>query len=260
VDLTLASTIELNNGLQMPRFGLGVYQTPDGEPTVSAVTSALEAGYRHIDTAKMYRNEVSVGRAVRDAGVPREQIWVTTKLWPLDFSRVESAFSESLQRLGLDYVDLYLVHFPLPGRTGHIWRAMEQIAQGGRARAIGVSNYSARRLAAALPHTTVAPAVNQVRCSPFKYSRELYELCQRKHVAYEAYSPLHRGKGLDNVILTDIAHQYTKTSAQGLLRWALQKNMVVIPKSVQRERIIANADVFDFALSDADMARLEMLS
>lgn len=260
MEFTLGSTVALNNGTKMPRLGLGVYQTPNGTPTVDAVTWALEAGYRHIDTARIYRNEESVGKAVRDSHIPREQIWVTTKLLPTDFWRVESAFDLSLTRLGLEYVDLYLVHFPLPGRTGYIWRKMEAIAKSGRARAIGISNFNERRMRSVLRRAEVPPAVNQVNCSVFKYSRGLHDLCTKENVVYEAYSPLHRGKGLDNATLVDVAQRHSKTTAQVLLRWALQKNMVIIPKSVRRERIVENADIYDFEISEDDMERLESIS
>lgn len=258
MDLSLASTITLNNGTEMPRMGIGVYQVPDGEPTQHAVTAALAAGYRHVDTAKLYRNEVSVGRAIRDSGVPREDVWVTTKLWPSDLFHVVAACDASLARLGLEYVDLYLVHFPLPGFVSSIWRQMETVATSGRARAVGVSNHRVGHLAR-LATADVPPAVNQVRASVFGYRHDVYNRCRAQHVVFEAYSPLRRGR-VDDPIVAEVAAAHGKSAAQVLLRWALQKDMVVIPKSSHEERIKENADVYDFALDDAEMQRLDGLS
>jgi methylglyoxal/glyoxal reductase len=259
VPLTIDSTITLNNGVEMPRMGLGVYQVPEGDVTERAVTSALAAGYRHIDTARIYRNEVSVGRAIHASGVPREDVWVTTKLWPLDFFRVGAACDASLRRLGLDYVDLYLVHFPIPGLVASTWRSMEAIATSGRARAIGVSNFNATRLAR-LANTDVPPSVNQVKASVFGYRHEVYDRCREQNVAFEAYSPLHRGKGLGNATVIGVAASHSKSPAQVLLRWGLQKDMIVIPKSSNELRIVENAAVYDFELTDAEMQELDALS
>jgi diketogulonate reductase-like aldo/keto reductase len=260
MDLTLGSTIRLNNGAEMPRLGLGVYQVPEGAITETVVAWALADGYRHIDTAELYRNEASVGLAVRESGIPRGDIWVTTKLWPTDFLHVQSAFDLSMTRLGLEYVDLYLIHFPVPGLIGRVWKAMESIAASGRARAIGVSNFRARQLAYLLQHSTIPPSVNQVRASVFAYNHKVYELCQAENVAFEAYSPLRRGKDHDHPVVTRAAAGYDKSPAQVMLRWALQKNMVVIPKSQHEARIAQNADIFDFAISDADMGLLDALA
>jgi diketogulonate reductase-like aldo/keto reductase len=260
MELTLGSKILLNNAAEMPRLGLGVYQVPDGAITESVVTWALADGYRHVDTAKLYRNEASVGRAVRESAIPREDIWVTTKLWPTDLLHVQSAFDQSLKRLGLEYVDLYLIHFPVPGLIRRVWKSMESIASSGRTRAIGVSNFSAGQLTMLLKHSTIPPSVNQVRASVFGYNKRVYELCQSENVAFEAYSPLRRGKQHDHPTVAEIAGRYDKSPAQVLLRWALQKNMVVIPKSQHEARIAQNANVFDFAISDADMAVLDSLS
>ncbi|HLK44620.1 MAG TPA: aldo/keto reductase [Acidimicrobiales bacterium] len=259
MDLSITSTIELRNGTAMPRLGLGVYQVPSGAQTEIAVTWALADGYRHVDTARIYGNEASVGTAIRDSGVPRDEVWVTTKLWPTDLN-VQRAFDRSLGRLGLDYVDLYLVHFPFPGRIRATWRSMEAIAATGLARAIGVSNFTRRQLEGLLRHASVPPSVNQVRASVFGYSKPVYELCQREHVAFEAYSPLHRGKGLDHPTLASVAARHSKSPAQVLLRWGLQKNMVVIPKSVREARIAQNAELYDFVLSEEDMVALDALS
>ncbi len=260
MDLKIDSTITLNNKTKMPRLGFGVYEIPDGSATVEAVNWALEAGYRHIDTAKFYKNEASVGKAVRESGISREKIWVTTKLFPTDFFHVEQAFEASLNKLGLDYVDLYLVHFPIPGTTRKVWAKMEAIYKTGKARAIGVSNYNSHQLLDTLSIATIPPSVNQKRCSAFGYDKKAYELCQRENIIFEAYSPLTRGKRLSDVAVAKIAEHYDKSNAQILLRWALQMNMVIIPKSQHQNRIVENADIFDFEISKLDMQFLEGLS
>jgi len=258
--LRIDSTITLNNKTKMPRFGLGVYQIPPGQETSDAVSMALAAGYRHIDTAKYYRNEISVGEAIRASGIPREKLWVTTKLFPTDFLHVEKAFETSFAKLDIGYIDLYLVHFPVPGALKPIWKKMEAIYKTGKVKAIGVSNYSTDQLRATLDFATVAPSVNQVRCSVFDYDHEVYELCQQANIAFEAYSPLTQGTLLDNPDIAKIAAHYKKTNAQILLRWTLQKNMIVIPKSAHKERIEENANIFDFEISPEDMQFLDSLS
>jgi diketogulonate reductase-like aldo/keto reductase len=258
--LGMDSTITLNNGTKMPRLGLGVWQIADGQPTVQAVQWALDAGYRHVDTAKIYKNEASVGRAMQASKITRDKIWITTKLWPADFIHAQKAFTLSLERLGLDYVDLYLVHWPVPGAEKRIWKAMEKIYEGGRAKAIGVSNYSVHQLENVLASANVPPAVNQVKCSPFDFDKELYDACQKHHVAFEAYSPLTRGQQFGDQTLNEIAKKHAKSPAQILIRWALQKDMIVIPKSAQQEHIKQNANVFDFELSASEMDQLDNLS
>jgi diketogulonate reductase-like aldo/keto reductase len=259
MELTIASTVTLNNGVEMPRLGLGVYQVPDGDPTERAVAAARATGYPPNDTPQQYRNEASVGRAVRASGIDRADVWVTTKLWPSDFLRVRGAFDASLGRLGLDYVDLYLVHFPVPGTIGSVWRQMEAIADSGLARAVGVSNFSSRQLGALLRTARIPPAVNQVRASVFGYRHAVYDVCQREQVAFEAYSPLRRGR-LDDPTVAAIAQRYGRTPAQVVLRWGLQKGMVVIPKSARAERIAENAALYDFSISDSDLEALDALS
>ena len=244
----------------MPRLGLGVYGIAPGQATVGAVSWALQAGDRHIDTAKFYRNEISVGKAIRDSGLDRHKIWVTTKLFPSDYFRAEKAFETSLSKLGLDYIDLYLVHFPIPGMTKCVWKKMEAIYRSGSVKAIGVSNYNAQQLQSILDIATISPSVNQMRCSVFGYDKPVYELCQQQNVVFEAYSPLTRGKQLNNAGLADIAQQYHKSTAQVLLRWALQKNMVIIPKSQHQKRIVENANIFDFVINDSDMKKLDTFS
>ena len=244
----------------MPRLGLGVYGVPTGQATVEVVSWALQAGYRHIDTARFYRNEVSVGKAISESGIARDKIWVTTKLFPSDYFRAGKAFETSLNKLGLDYIDLYLVHFPIPGTIKHVWKKMEAIYKSGKVKAIGVSNYNYSQLQATLDIASIPPSVNQMRCSVFGYNKQVYELCQAQNVAFEAYSPLTRGKQLNNAQIAQIAEQYSKSPAQILLRWALQKNMIIIPKSQHQKRIVENANIFNFAISDSDMQTLDKFS
>lgn len=260
MDMKIEATMTLNNQSKMPRLGLGVYGIPSGQATVEVVSWALQAGYRHIDTAKFYRNEISVGKAIRGSGIARDKIWVTTKLFPTDYFRAGKAFEASLSKLDLEYIDLYLVHFPIPGTLKVVWKQMEAIYKSGRVRAIGVSNYNVRQLQATLDIASVAPSVNQMRCSVFGYDKVVYKLCQQQNVAFEAYSPLTRGKQLNNKELAQIAENYNRSPAQVLLRWALQKNMIIIPKSQHQKRIIDNANIFDFAISDSDMQTLETFS
>ena len=257
---SIGDTLELSNGTRIPRLGLGVWQIPDGPPTERAVAWALEAGSRHIDTAKLYRNEASVGRAVRASGLAREDVFVTTKLFATDQLRAPKAFEDSMARLGLDYVDLYLVHSPVPGLLKRTWRAMEAIYAGGRARAIGVSNYSIAQLAATLQLASVPPAVNQVKCSPFSFDRRRYEHCRANGVCFEAYSPLTRGRRLGDEQVSAMAARYGASAAQLLIAWALQHDMVVIPKSAHRGRIEENAGAVKLTISGEDMDRLDALS
>ncbi len=259
-NLSIDSKITLNNDAKMPRLGLGVYQIPPGKSTEQAVTWALHAGYRHIDTAKYYRNEQSVGKAIRASKIPRKDVWVTTKLWLTDQIGTEKAFETSLSKLGLDYTDLYLVHFPVPGLVKRTWKTMEKLYEGGKCKAIGVSNHNVAQMKDIMSVANVPIMVNQVRCSPFHFDREIYDFCQKEGIAFEAYSPLTQGKQLGNAFVQQIANHYGKTPAQILIRWALQKNMIVIPKSAHQERIVENADVYDFELSPRDMKVLDGLS
>ncbi len=253
------STIPLNNGTAIPVLGLGVWEIPDGAPTIDAVSWAFEAGYRHVDTAKFYGNESGVGEAVRRSGLAREQIWITTKLWPTDQLNVRRAFDATLARLGLEYIDLYLVHWATPGLVTRTWKAMEALVGDGRCRTIGVSNHSVGQLADILRAARVRPAVNQVRVSPFGWDAKLLEYCAREHIVVEAYSPLTRGHRLDDQRVATLAGAYGKTPAQILVRWALQKGTVPLPKSSQRNHVRENAEVFDFELSAEDMAVLDGL-
>jgi len=238
----------------IPMIGLGVWQVPDGPECVNAVRWALELGYRHIDTAQAYGNEASVGQALRESGVAREEIFLTTKFYPA--RRDPAAELEgSLRRLGVDQVDLYIVHWPAGGPTW-AWPGMQQARERGHARAIGVSNFSAAELDAVIDAGDVAPAANQVQFSPFKYRRRLLEHCRERGVVLEAYSPLGTGRHLSNQTVREVAERAGRTPAQVLLRWAIQLDLPVIPKSTHRERIEENAQVFDFTLSDEDVQTL----
>ena len=247
----------LNNGVEMPIFGLGVYKSADGEETYNAVRWALDAGYRHIDTAAMYGNEASVGRAIRDSGIAREDIFVTTKLWNTEIREhnEENALKASLEKLGMDYVDLYLIHWPVREEQGYIraWKKLEQFNKQGLCRAIGVSNYNIHHLEDVLKVADIVPALDQVECHPYLAQKDLAAYCEKNNIALGPWSPLGRGRLLDDPVLVALAEKYGKTTAQVVLRWDIQRGFVNIPKSVHKERIESNAQVFDFALTDEDM-------
>jgi len=247
----------LADGNHVPVLGLGVWQVPDGTECVNAVRSALELGYRHIDTAQAYGNEESVGRALRDSGVPREQVFITTKFFPGRKDPVAEA-EQSLRRLGIDQVDLYLVHWPQGGPTW-AWPGMERARELGYARSVGVSNFSVSDLEKVMDAATVAPAVNQVQFSPFKYRRALLAACQQRGVALEAYSPLGTGRNLSSERVNQVARRAARSPAQVLLRWCIQHELSVITKSTSRGRIAENAQIFDFVLSAEEMSELDAL-
>ncbi len=261
-NLNIQSTVKLNNDVRMPILGLGVYQSPPGRVTRNAVNFALRVGYRHVDTARIYGNEADVGEAVRESGVPRGDLLVTTKLWNSDqgYDSTLRAFEGSLKRLGLDYLDLYLVHFPVPDVRKESWSAMETLLKKGRCRAIGVSNFTIRHLEELIEESHVIPSVNQVEFHPFLYQKELLKYCQRKGIQVEAYSPLARGERLKHPRIISLATRYSKTPAQLMIRWGIQHGLVVIPKSTREERIRENSQVFDFDISDDDMRSLDSLN
>jgi diketogulonate reductase-like aldo/keto reductase len=261
VALTINSTRKLNSGTEIPVLGLGVFQTPRGKVTQEAVKFALKVGYRHIDTASFYGNEEDVGRGVRDSGVPREQVFVTTKLWNSDqgYDSALSACDASLHKLGLGYIDLYLIHWPVPELRDESWRALVELQRRGSCRAIGVSNYTVKHLQELLGSSDVTPAVNQVEFNPFLYQKELLRFCDGKGIQLEAYSPLTRGHKLDHPVVLEVARRCSKSPAQVMIRWGLQRGLVVIPKSTRPERIRENSEVFDFEISSADMSRLDSL-
>ena len=281
MDLTIENKLALNDGQLIPQLGLGVWQTRAGATCEAAVLAALEAGYRHIDTAAMYGNEESVGAAVRMSGIPRQQIFITTKLWNSDHGNPPRALDTSLRKLKLDYVDLYLIHYPVRERR-QSWRALEALRAAGKARSIGVSNFTISHLTELLAETNTVPAVNQVEFHPYLFQRDLLDFCVGRNIVLEAYSPLTKGERLKDPKLVAIAKKYstvgakpatsqsrlplvdrfprrseTKSTAQILIRWALQHGLVVIPKSANRQRIIENANVYDFEISPEDMQRLD---
>jgi diketogulonate reductase-like aldo/keto reductase len=247
----------LADGHQIPVLGLGVWQVPDGPVCVNAVRWALDLGYRHIDTAQVYGNEASVGRALRESGVPRDEVFITTKFHPGRPDPVAEA-EQSLRRLGVDQVDLYLVHWPQGGPV-RAWPGMERSRERGLARSIGVSNFGAGDLAAVMAAGTIPPAVNQVEVSPMSYRRALLDACRQRGVLVESYSSLGTGRHLADGTVRRVAQRVDRTPAQVLLRWCLQRDLVVLPKSVHRERIAENAQIFDFTLAPDDMAELDAL-
>lgn len=252
--------VTLNDGRMMPRYGLGVWQA-DGRDCTRAVQTALGFGYRLIDTASVYGNEREVGEGVRAAALPREEVFITTKVWNTDqgFDSTLRACGASLARLGMDYVDLYLIHWPSPRHRKETWKALLELQKEGKARSIGVSNYTIRHLEELQADSPVVPAVNQVEFSPFLYQKELLAYCAKHKIQLEGYSPLARARRFRDPVLVELASKYGRTPAQIMLRWALQHEIVVIPKSVRAERIRENGQVFDFQISAKDMGRLDGL-
>jgi len=256
-------TVRFNNGVEIPQLGFGVFQVPPDE-VVEPVRTAIESGYRLIDTAAAYQNEEGVGKAIADSGVPRDQLFITTKLWNADqgYDKALNAFDESLAKLGLDYVDLYLIHWPLPKRDLYVdtWKAFEKIYADGRARAIGVSNFTQRHLNRLLQETEVVPALNQIELHPRLPQEEIRAFHAQHDIVTEAWSPIGQGKGLlEDPTLASIAEAHGKSPAQVVLRWHIQLGNVTIPKSVTPDRIQQNIEVFDFELSDADMGTISAL-
>ncbi len=257
--LTITASTRLNNGVTMPWLGLGTWQSAAGRETEESVACALELGYRHVDTAALYANEADVGRALRASGIPRDQVFVTTKVWNDDLRRrrVREAFELSLKKLGLDHVDLYLVHWPVPGAFLEAWRVLEELLAEGRTRAIGVSNFLVPQLEALLAQAQVVPAVDQVEWHPWLQQPELQAYCQSRGIAFQAWSPLMQGRVGEEPALVRIGQKHGKSPAQVALRWGLQRQVVVIPKSVRRARIAENAALFDFELSADEVATID---
>jgi diketogulonate reductase-like aldo/keto reductase len=246
----------------MPQLGLGVWRAADGDEVEQAVAAALKAGYRLIDTAAVYQNEAGVGKAIKESGIPREEIFVTTKLWNSDQAagNIQGGFETSLQKLGLDYVDLYLIHWPMPaiGKYAEAWLQFEKLLESGKTRAIGVSNFQIEHLEELKRHSSVVPAVNQIELHPYFPQTELRKYAKENGIRIESWSPIGHGEGLLNeAVLRDIGDKYSKTPAQVVIRWHLQNGLIVIPKSVHAERIRENCDVFDFELSAQDMQAID---
>lgn len=250
------NTINLNNGIAMPILGYGVYQIPLDQ-TAQCICTAVETGYRSIDTAMIYGNEQGVGQGIKNCGIPREELFITTKVWNKDhgYESTLKAFGDSLKRLGLDYLDLYLIHWPVPKCSLYIdtWRAMEKLYHDGLIRAVGVSNFTIDHLEEIKDECEITPAVNQVELHPWLVQPELCQYMEANGIAAEAWSPLAQGTLLNDKLLMDIGQKYNKTAAQVILRWNVQRNVITIPKSTKKQRIMSNIDIFDFQLSNEDM-------
>jgi diketogulonate reductase-like aldo/keto reductase len=259
---SLQDTTTLHNGVRMPWFGLGVFKVQEGEEALQSVKAAIKAGYRSIDTAALYQNEESVGQAIKESGVAREELFITTKVWNEDQRNdsVLEAFETSLQKLGLDYVDLYLIHWPVKEKYKQTWTVLEQLYKEGRVRAIGVSNFQIHHLEDLLSVAEIKPMVNQVELHPLLAQPELRNYCKKQEIQIEAWAPLGQGRLLEHPVLQEIAAQYNKTTAQVILRWDIQNQIVTIPKSIKEARIIENATIFDFSLTESDIEKINALN
>ncbi len=253
--------IKMNDGYKIPVVGLGTWKSEPGEATYKAVLDSINTGYRHIDTARAYDNEADVGKAVQDAEINRNELFITTKLWNRHqgYDEAIEACEKSLARLGCDYIDLYLIHWPLKGKRNDSWRALIELQKRGLCRSIGVSNFTIDNLKELEEKFGILPAANQVEFHPYHYQKDLLEYCNSKNIVIEAYSPLVHAKRMDEERLVAISEKIGKTPAQILIRWAIQRGMVVLPKSVNENRIIENFAVFDFEISDSLMKRLDDL-
>lgn len=263
---TLQDTTTLHNGVKMPWFGLGVFKVSEGAEVIDAVRTAIINGYRSIDTAAAYGNEEGVGQGIREglaeAGITREELFITSKVWNSDlgYESTLAAYETSLKNLGLDYLDLYLIHWPVEGKYKEAWRALETLYKKDRVKAIGVSNFHIHHLEELLKDAEITPMVDQVEYHPFLTQAELHKFCKAHDIQLEAWSPLMQGKLLDHPVLVEIAAKTEKTVAQVILRWDLQNGVVTIPKSIKEARIIQNSQVFDFELTDEDMERISALN
>lgn len=257
----IKGTVLLNNGVAMPYFGLGTFQSNDGPEVKNAIHYALDAGYRLIDTASFYQNEKGVGDAIREHGIPRNEVFVTTKVWNSDqgFENTLKAYDRSIKELGLDYADLYLVHWPVTGKFKETWKALEKIYREGRVKAIGISNFMKIHLDQLLPDAEIMPAVNQMEYHPYLVQQDLVDQCVRNGIVYQAWSPLMQGRIFEVPLLKKLSKKYKKNQAQLVLRWSLQNGVPTIPKSVDQKRIESNADIFDFEISSDDMAAINAL-
>ena len=260
--IDLDNTVFLNTNREMPLLGLGVYKATGENEAESAIISAVESGYRLIDTASVYKNEENVGRGIASCGIPRSELFITTKVWNTAqrLGDIQGAFERSLDRLKLDYVDLYLIHWPVPGCYLSTWKVLEEIQKSGRALSIGVSNFEIRHLEELEANSGIIPAVNQIECHPLCYPKELIDYCQNKGIQVQAYAPLARGAYLDNDVMCVLGTKYAHTPAQIGLRWATQKGISVIPKSVHPDRIRSNGNIFDFTIEQEDMDLIDTLN
>ncbi|MDQ1143642.1 diketogulonate reductase-like aldo/keto reductase [Bacillus sp. SORGH_AS 510] len=259
---SLQDTTTLSNGVKMPWFGLGVFKVEEGSEVVESVKAALRNGYRSIDTAAIYQNEEGVGQAIRESGIAREELFVTSKVWNADlgYESTIAAYETSLKKLGLEYLDLYLIHWPVAGKYKEAWRALETLYKEGRVKAIGVSNFHVHHLEDVMKDAEIKPMVNQVEYHPRLAQKELRAFCQEQGIQLEAWSPLMQGQLLDNEVLQTIAEKHNKSVAQVILRWDLQNGVVTIPKSIKEHRIIENSQVFDFELTSEDMGAIDSLN
>ncbi|MCM3216257.1 aldo/keto reductase [Niallia taxi] len=262
----LQDTVALSNGVQMPWLGLGVFQVEDGSTVVESVRTAIKNGYRSIDTAAIYQNETGVGQGIKEglaeAGISREELFITSKVWneDLGYEKTLAAFETSLEKLGLDYLDLYLIHWPKANKYKEAWRALETLYKNGKVKAIGVSNFQIHHLEELMKDAEMKPMINQVEFHPKLTQVELRSFCQQHGIQVEAWSPLMQGKLLDNSLLMTIAAKYNKSVAQVIIRWDLQNGVITIPKSIKEHRIIENADVFDFSLTTEEMEQIAGLN
>jgi len=260
--MTLKSTIELANGVVMPTFGLGVWQMKDGEEVSNAVKWAIEAGYISIDTAAEYGNETGVGKGIKESGINREDLFVTTKVRSemQGYESTLQAYEDSLERLGLDYVDLYLVHWPVEGKTKDTWRALEKLYKDKKVRAIGVCNFHVHHFEELLKDAEIVPMVNQIELHPQLQQIETQEFCKKHNILIEAWAPLGKASYFDHPTLVKLANKHKKTPAQIIIRWQFQSDIITIPKSVRKERQEENVDIFDFELSDEDIKEMELMN
>lgn len=260
--ISITDCAVLNNGVKMPWLGLGVFKVEDGGLVSEVVKTGVRAGYRSIDTAMVYRNETGVGEGIRDCGVPREELFITSKVWNADqgYESTLRAYEESLERLGLDHLDLYLVHWPVKGKYVDTWRALVELYKRGAVRAIGVSNFQIHHLEDVIRDSGVVPMVNQIEYHPHLSQKPLLAFCKQHGVQPEAWGPLAQGRLTDHPALADIGAKYGKTPSQVMLRWDLQNGVVTIPKSIREERLKENAAIFDFVLSEGDMAAIDALN
>jgi diketogulonate reductase-like aldo/keto reductase len=253
--------VRLHNGIEMPYLGLGVFETPEGQEIINAIHWALESGYRHVDTATLYMNEKGVGEAIRTSGIKREEIFITTKVWNSDhgYKKTLDACQKSLDLMKLDYIDLYLIHWPVKDKYVETWDALQFLYEKKMVKAIGVSNFLEHHIDDILKTKGIVPMVNQVEFHPYAVQPNLLDYCKKHNIQFEAWTPLMKGKVNEVPVITEIAKKYDKTPIQVVLRWDLQKDVVTIPKSVHKDRIISNAQIFDFELTPEDIKKIDSL-